>query len=157
MDPSDYQKDPRPPVHTQLSTSLPGVHTYITTHDPASGKSVVHSSREAEWSHFDDKNMGFNPVFTNAAQADLNDEKDITENDEKVATGKMGLVRPGGTVCRHVDLAPGYECLMHRTQSLDFGIILVSSAAYSPGVSSSCFLGGVLSSPPQAASRLANT
>ena len=27
-------------------------------------------------------------------------------------------------MCRTVDFSPGYECLMHRTQSVDFGIIV---------------------------------
>jgi uncharacterized cupin superfamily protein len=36
----------------------------------------------------------------------------------------MGLVTKGGTVLRYVDFAPGYECMMHRTQSLDYGIVL---------------------------------
>ena len=39
-------------------------------------------------------------------------------------SGKLGLVNPKGTVCRVVDFAPGYECMMHRTQSLDFGVVL---------------------------------
>lgn len=36
----------------------------------------------------------------------------------------IGLVTKGGTVLRFVDFAPGYECMMHRTQSLDYGIVL---------------------------------
>ena len=28
---------------------------------------------------------------------------------------------------RYVDFAPGYECMMHRTQSLDYGIVLEGS------------------------------
>ncbi|KAI7599936.1 hypothetical protein KC343_g15845 [Hortaea werneckii] len=40
------------------------------------------------------------------------------------AGGKLGLVSGGGTVLRYVDFAPGYECMMHRTQSVDYGIVL---------------------------------
>ena len=36
----------------------------------------------------------------------------------------MGLVSGGGTVLRFVDFAPGYERMMHRTQSVDYGIVL---------------------------------
>lgn len=28
---------------------------------------------------------------------------------------------------RFVDMAPGYECMMHRTQSVDYGIVLEGS------------------------------
>ncbi len=32
-----------------------------------------------------------------------------------------------GTVLRFVDFAPGYECMMHRTQSVDFGLVVEGS------------------------------
>lgn len=42
----------------------------------------------------------------------------------KMGSGPMGLVTKGGTVLRYVDFAPGYECMMHRTQSVDYGIVI---------------------------------
>ena len=36
----------------------------------------------------------------------------------------LGLVNPNGTICRIVDFAPNCEPLMHRTQSLDYGVVL---------------------------------
>ena len=33
-------------------------------------------------------------------------------------------MNPNGTVARIVDFAPGSEALMHRTQSLDYGIVI---------------------------------
>lgn len=131
-DPSDYQKDPRPPVPSQLSTSLPGTNTFITTHDPSSGKAKVHSQREGDWTAFHDKQMAFNPVYTMPFGADLTDEKDLEESDKLLDSGKMGLVRQDGTVCRYVDFSPGYQCLMHRTQSCDFGIVVVSTSRLGP-------------------------
>jgi hypothetical protein len=41
-----------------------------------------------------------------------------------MGAGPFGLVTKGGTVLRYVDFAPGYECMMHRTQSVDYGIVL---------------------------------
>ena len=56
--------------------------------------------------------------------ANLTDEADIKQHQETIASGKLGLVNPGGTVCRFVDFAPGNTGMMHRTQSLDYGIVL---------------------------------
>lgn len=37
---------------------------------------------------------------------------------------EVGLTSPGGTVLRIVDMAPGHRSPMHRTHSLDYGIVL---------------------------------
>lgn len=37
---------------------------------------------------------------------------------------ESGLTCPGGTVLRIVDFAPGCKSPMHRTQSIDYGIVL---------------------------------
>jgi len=54
---------------------------------------------------------------------DLNSDADIAAHEQKMAS-PFGLVTKGGTVLRYVDLAPGYTCMMHRTQSVDYGIVL---------------------------------
>lgn len=38
-----------------------------------------------------------------------------------------GLTVSGGTVLRHVDFGPGLTCAMHRTVSLDYGVLLEGS------------------------------
>ncbi|KAF3281511.1 hypothetical protein TWF970_002070 [Orbilia oligospora] len=38
--------------------------------------------------------------------------------------GGPGLTMQRGTVCRIVDFGPGVEPVMHRTQSLDFGVVI---------------------------------
>ncbi|KAK5557527.1 hypothetical protein LTR46_004555 [Exophiala xenobiotica] len=115
----------RPPNPNQLATSLPGLTTHITGHDPKTGKAIVQDSRPGKWSQYDDKSMAFNVVYTTSQfPADLNSDKDLTTHDEVISSGKLGLVNPSGTVCLVVDFAPGFECMMHRTQSLDYGIIL---------------------------------
>ena len=37
---------------------------------------------------------------------------------------KTGIVIPGGTVLRYVDMRPGATSPMHRTVSLDYGVVL---------------------------------
>ena len=39
-------------------------------------------------------------------------------------TRNVNLTLPGGSVMRFVDWAPGTDCAMHRTISLDYGIVL---------------------------------
>lgn len=58
--------------------------------------------------------------------ADLSDDRDVAAHDARMAqgSGATGLVVGGGTVLRYVDFAPGYACMMHRTVSVDYGIVL---------------------------------
>lgn len=109
---------------TQLSTSLPGVSTYVTTHDAENHKSKIHSTREAKWTPFDDKKFAMSTIYTFANDVDMTDEKDITESDSIIEEGKQGLVGKGCTVWRYVDIKPSYTTLMHRTQSWDLGIVI---------------------------------
>ncbi|RYP35929.1 hypothetical protein DL767_003618 [Monosporascus sp. MG133] len=115
--------DSRPPVTSQLSRDLPGTTTFLTGHNP-SGQAVVHSARAASWKSFEGGGMGFNQIYTNRFPADLNGDADVAFHDEMVGGGGMGLAAKGGVVCRMVDFGPLYECMMHRTQSLDFGIVV---------------------------------
>ncbi|KAJ9623429.1 hypothetical protein H2203_005688 [Taxawa tesnikishii (nom. ined.)] len=118
----------RPQNEGQLSTNLPGVTAYLTGHDASTGKAIVQSTRPGSWSSFDKGDMAFNVVYTTSEfPASLNDDADISKHDSVMSGKKLGLVNPGGTVCRMVDFAPGYDCMMHRTQSLDYGIVLEGS------------------------------
>lgn len=115
----------RPLNQGQLSTKLPSVTTFLTGHDHSSGKSVIHSSIPGTWSSYDEKLMAFNVVYTTSKfPASLNDDADIKTHKALMGSNKLGLVNPQGTVCRMVDFAPGFDCMMHRTQSLDYGIVL---------------------------------
>ncbi|KAI1169620.1 hypothetical protein F4777DRAFT_202157 [Nemania sp. FL0916] len=107
----------------ELNTNLPATKTLITGHN-AEGKAIVQSARPANWKVFEGGEMGFNQIYTNHAPADLNGDGDLQFHDDKMASGDLGLVLKSGTVCRMVDFAPGYVCMMHRTQSLDFGIVV---------------------------------
>ena len=121
---------PRPANESQISHPLPGLTNIITGHDPSTGKSIIQEERPAQWEDpFSNKTMTFNAVYTTSNfPPDLNDDADLnTHNQLLSAPGKLGLVSPGGTVCRIVDFCPGNGGLMHRTQSLDYGVVLEGS------------------------------
>lgn len=117
----------RSPNPGQLS-NLPGVTHYLTGHDSSTGKSIVQSTREGSWIGMLDDSLAFNVIYTTSEfPASLNDDKDLATHDELLSSKKLGLVNPKGTVCRMVDFKPGSEPLMHRTQSLDYGLVLEGS------------------------------
>ncbi|KAI4142494.1 MAG: hypothetical protein L6R39_004914 [Caloplaca ligustica] len=111
----------------QLSP-LPGVERHITTHN-TEGLAVFHSSTPAAWTNIS-PSMGFNVVYTTSTPTPvLNDEADISTHEEVMASGKLGLVNPNGSVCRMVDIAPSTaeahsKPIMHRTESLDYGVVI---------------------------------
>jgi quercetin dioxygenase-like cupin family protein len=109
----------------QIENGLPHLTRYITTHDPSTGKAIVHSKDPAPWTIFGNQTIGFSVMYTTSEfPTSLNDDKDIKDHEKVMASGKLGLVNPRGTVCRVVDFGPGHKPLMHRTQSLDYGIVL---------------------------------
>ncbi|KAK6429095.1 hypothetical protein LTR95_014757 [Oleoguttula sp. CCFEE 5521] len=115
----------RTPTSTQLARELPALTTYITGHDKSTGATTIQEHRPATWKAVDNNGMAFNVGYTTSQfPLDMNDDKDITSHDQKLASGRLGLVSPGGTVLRYVDFAPGFESMMHRTTSLDYGIVL---------------------------------
>lgn len=110
-----------PPV-----SKLPQLHQFYTGHN-AEGKAVVAEHQDFDWQPYDKGNMGFSVVYTTSeAMPDLNGDKDLILHKELKQETK-GLVNPNGSVLRCVDFAPGYACDMHRTQSLDYGIVLEGS------------------------------
>ncbi|KAI1824251.1 hypothetical protein F4861DRAFT_269202 [Xylaria intraflava] len=114
---------PNPSRKLTPPNTLPTPTTHITTHTPA-GTATVRSSTPATWKTFDDGTMAFAQVYVNPVPADLNNNADIDFHMDKVASPALGLAVKNGTVSRIVDFAPEYICLMHRTQSLDFGVVL---------------------------------
>lgn len=109
----------------QIPNGLPHLTRFITTHDPSNGNAIVHSKDPATWTTYDDQTMGFSVMYTTSEfPISLNDDQDIKDHERVIASGKLGLVNPRGTVCRVVDFGPKHKPLMHRTQSLDYGIVL---------------------------------
>jgi hypothetical protein len=102
--------------------SNPTVH--ITTHN-ATGKAIVHSSQNASITAFPTHKAVLRTLYTTSSlPVDLNDDTDIKLHQDVLASGKLGLVNANGTVCRYVDYCPGNGGMMHRTHSLDYGIVL---------------------------------
>lgn len=134
---------------TQISP-LPPHTNHITTHNP-SGAAVFHSSDPAKWVPLFDNQMAFNVVYTtsafpaqlsapqpadgppssssaeaatSSADSQTQPQNDLQAHEFLMAQGGPGLANPDGTVCRVVDFAPDCPAVMHRTQSLDYGVIL---------------------------------
>lgn len=55
---------------------------------------------------------------------DLNHDVDVKLHQALMSSGKLGVVQPRGTVLRFADFAPNSTGFMHRSQSLDYGIVL---------------------------------
>ncbi|KAL8733757.1 MAG: hypothetical protein Q9166_001951 [cf. Caloplaca sp. 2 TL-2023] len=111
----------------QLSP-LPTVQRHITGHNK-DGLAIFHSSIPGAWETFT-PSLAFNVVYTTSLPTpSMNNDVDISTHDSVVASGKLGLVNPTGSVCRMVDFGPSTpdahsKAVMHRTQSLDYGIVL---------------------------------
>ncbi|KAI4091269.1 MAG: hypothetical protein L6R37_007762 [Teloschistes peruensis] len=74
--------------------------------------------------------MAFDVIYTTSTSPpNMNNDRDISDHEAVRNSGKLGLVNPGGSVCRIVDIGPSSseepaKGIMHRTQSLDYGIVL---------------------------------
>lgn len=116
--------DPRPRNETQLSTGLPGLTHFITGHS-ATGAAIVESEHPALWTPLLNNTMAFAvPYTTSTFPPNMNGNADLSAHTQLVQSGTLGLVNARGTVARFVDFAPGAEPLMHRTESLDYGVVM---------------------------------
>ncbi|HEY1724824.1 MAG TPA: cupin domain-containing protein [Steroidobacteraceae bacterium] len=89
----------------------------VTGHD-AAGCAVVRSDQRLFAQPVAHGGAWFNMLWaTSAWPADNTDETDGARRD-------TGLSLDHGSVLRVVDMAPGHRSPMHRTQSLDYGIVL---------------------------------
>jgi quercetin dioxygenase-like cupin family protein len=89
----------------------------VTGHNGA-GRSVVRSVDELTPEPIPSGDAAFRLVWTTAeVPADLNDETDGCER-------ATGLTLHQGSVIRIVDMLPGKQSPMHRTHSIDYGIVL---------------------------------
>lgn len=110
-----------PPNHS--ISNLRDVRRYVTTHRE-DGKAIVRSTEPGAWESVLNNELAFNVIYTTSEfPSQMNGDADIKAH-EKVAQAGTGLVNAGGSVCRIVDFAPGNDPLMHRTKSLDYGVVL---------------------------------
>ncbi len=103
---------------TDISDSgLPPVQRVVTGHD-TNGRAVFKSEDVTPTRMIPSGDASFLLVWTTATvPADNNDETDGRHRD-------AGLTLEGGSVIRVVDILPGKESPMHRTNSIDYGIVL---------------------------------
>jgi quercetin dioxygenase-like cupin family protein len=105
-------------------TNLPSISRFITKHN-AEGQAVFANDipETLSWGQLPNR-AGFALGYTTRQYpVDLNDNKDIIAYASHLST-PPGLVIPGGTVLRFVDCPPNSISPMHRTVSLDYGVVL---------------------------------
>jgi hypothetical protein len=107
---------------TPSSLNTPTIH--ITTHN-ASGQATLHSSQENESTPYPGHNFAATTIYTTSSMpVDMEQDRDIAQHEAVIEGGQLGIVQRGGTVCRFVDFGPGSMSFMHRTQSLDYGVVI---------------------------------
>ncbi|KAF5585436.1 fumarylacetoacetase [Fusarium pseudocircinatum] len=107
-------------------SGLPTIKRVITTHNPVTGASVLLDYEQPKWESRREGSVGFNNIYTTTGfPCDINEHRDVIQHEAVINSGKLGLVNPRGSVCRIVDICPqNPEPLMHRTQSIDYGVVL---------------------------------
>lgn len=108
----------------QLPNGLPDINRFITDHN-AKGEATFSSRVEEklEWQEIGTMATFALGYTTKSFPVQLSDEADISSY-EGFLVNKPGITIPGGTVLRIVDMAPGVTSPMHRTVSLDYGVVL---------------------------------
>jgi quercetin dioxygenase-like cupin family protein len=94
-----------------------GVRRVVTGHD-REGRAIVARDAVLTANERDNDQVRFVKIWTtDQSPADNMDERDA-------ALRETGLTSPGGSVLRVTDLGPGHRSPMHRTSSVDYGIVL---------------------------------
>lgn len=98
-------------------STYPPVRRIVTGHD-AAGRAVIRSDDLLPVEPIPSGDAAFSLVWTTASvPADNNDETDGRERE-------AGLTLHQGSVIRIVDMLPGGTSPMHRSSSIDYGIVL---------------------------------
>ncbi len=111
-------------MSAKVPKNIRRLNRYITTHN-ADGKAIF-STTLSEVMPVQSMADGadFSLAYTSDHfPAQLNNETDVTEYSSYL-TSPPGIVISNGTVCRIVDIQPGATSPMHRTVSLDYGVVL---------------------------------
>ena len=96
---------------------LPPVRRIVTGHD-AGGRAIFRSDEAFETTEIPSGDAAFALIWTTATvPADNNDATDGRARD-------AALTLHGGSVIRVVDMLPGRASPMHRTDSIDYGVVL---------------------------------
>ena len=108
----------------RVTKNIRPLNRYITTHD-SSGKAIFSNalSEDMPVQRIGD-GADFSLAYTSSHfPAQLTNDTDISEYD-KYLSSPPGITISTGTVCRVVDMQPGSLSPMHRTVSLDYGVVL---------------------------------
>ncbi|KAJ9608502.1 hypothetical protein H2200_007490 [Cladophialophora chaetospira] len=103
-------------------SSIPQPTLHITGHNKKNHAIVQRSTKNEP--HGYDNFWSTNLYITKGLPVDLNNDADLETSDEVLQSGKLGIALPQGTVLRFADFAPGSAGFMHRTSSIDFGIVM---------------------------------
>lgn len=104
-----------------MSIEAGGVPRRIVTGHDAAGKSIVLSDGPAPHSRRLPEGATFHEVWrTGATPAPLT----FSEDSEPTAGSNELAPGPGGTVIRITEMAPGAVSPVHRTETVDYGIVL---------------------------------
>lgn len=102
---------------------LPSLNRYITAHDQ-NGKAIFSTQVSVDMPRQEVNGIPFSLAYTsNEFPAQLSADADIGKYQANLVS-PPGLAISTGTVCRIVDFPPAAESPMHRTVSLDYGVVL---------------------------------
>lgn len=107
-----------------LDNGLPVIRRFITSHDSNANTIFSDSIKETmPWQELPDGARFSLGYATENFPVQMTNDKDLQVY-EKYLENKPGITIPGGTVLRCVDMRPGALSPMHRTVSLDYGVVL---------------------------------
>lgn len=107
------------------ASDLPKTHCFITTHDEA-GKADFHKPKTGT-EEVTLSRMGiaaFKVLYTTEEFPTNYKNNDDIKAFENPKSEPVPIAIKGGTVLRIVDIAPGATSAIHRTNSLDYGVVL---------------------------------
>ncbi|KAH6620552.1 hypothetical protein C7974DRAFT_315916 [Boeremia exigua] len=108
----------------ELENALPSLNRFITTHDSTTKKAIFSDAvnETLGWTSLPGATFAL-PYLTKTHPVNLTDSTDI-KTYTPFLTSPPGLVASGGSVLRFVDMQPGTLSPMHRTVSLDYGVVI---------------------------------
>ncbi|KAE8360766.1 hypothetical protein BDV27DRAFT_161332 [Aspergillus caelatus] len=114
---------PAPTTPATDPQQLPEITRFITTHD-ANGTAVFSSAFPDQVSRTTVPGALFTLAYaTDTFPLDLNSDRDLTAY-QHYLEHSPGLAISTGSVCRIVDIGPDVASAMHRTVSIDYGVVL---------------------------------
>ena len=92
---------------------------FITGHN-SDGKGIIEVVDGGSWQKISDDIVRYNVMWTTSTFPIYIENDDSLKKENTL----LSLSLPNGTVLRMVDRSPGSSSAMHRTQSLDYGVVI---------------------------------